>query len=219
MNGFMKPYQVERIKNTYPKGSRIMVDNMDDPYSPIPPGTTATVDFVDDAGQLHCTYDGVSSSLALIPNEDEFHIIKEKENTIKVLVIEPMKAPYISEIKNEYEAMQEVVGGYIEYVGLDEECHLYCNEEGKIDGLKGNRKMDFGDVICGTFFICQTDEYGDDKSISEDNVKKYTDRFKELENYEGMDFSNPTVLVTTYPNAEELLKAMGKTDSQEDFER
>ena len=50
-----------------------MLDHMDDPYNPTPSGTTGTVEHVDDMGQIHWT----GSSLALIPNEDRFHIIKE----------------------------------------------------------------------------------------------------------------------------------------------
>ncbi|MFI3226537.1 MAG: DUF3846 domain-containing protein [Clostridia bacterium] len=207
------------ISKSYPKGSRIMVDNMEDPYSPIPSGTTATVDFIDDAGQLHCTYDGINSSLALISNEDSFHIIKEKENTIKVLVVEPMKEPYTKEIQNDYKAMQKVVGGYIEYVKLDEQCHLYCNEEGKIDGLELNRQIDCGDIICGTFFICQTDDNGDDKSLSESNIKKFTDRFQTPEIFETRESVLDKYEVRPFKSVEELLKALEIDIYDDEMER
>lgn len=217
MNGFMKPYQLERIKNLYKPGTRIALDSMEDPYVPIPSGTKGTVTVVDSIGTLHVDWDN-GRKLGVVPNEDSFHIIKEKENTIKVLVVEPMKEPYTKEIQNEYEAMQKVVGGYIEYVQLDDACHLYCNEEGKIDGLVGNRKMDFGDVICGTFFICASDSEGNDKSLDSIQIEKFSERFKELENYKGIDFSNPIVTITTYDSSEEMLNSItGLHD--DDFER
>lgn len=65
--------EIKRLREKYPKGTKIMLDHMDDPYNPTPSGTTGTVEHVDDMGQIHWT----GSSLALIPNEDRFHIIKE----------------------------------------------------------------------------------------------------------------------------------------------
>ena len=79
------------------------------------------------------------------------------DEMIRVLVVEPQKIPYLKEIRNDFRAMQEVVGGPIEYVYLTDEAHIYCNEEGKLMGLTGNRRMENGDVLAGTFFICADD--------------------------------------------------------------
>lgn len=216
-NGFLKPYEIERIKSVFSKGTRVELDSMDDPYAPIPSGTQGTVEFVDDAGQIHMSWDN-GRSLALIYGEDSFHIIKEQENTIKVLVVEPMKAPYVKEIENDYKAMRKIVEGDIEFVGLDSECHLYCNDEGKINGFEGNRRMDNGDVICGTFFICSGDGLGNDTSLNQSQIDRFSERFKELESYRGIDFSNPPVTITTYDTTEEFLNAL-KGFQGEDFER
>lgn len=75
-SGFMKPERVEYYKNTFPKGTRICVDNMDDDPCPIPVGTCGTVELVDDIGIIHCKFDD-GRSLGLIPGKDSFHIIKE----------------------------------------------------------------------------------------------------------------------------------------------
>ena len=40
-------------KEMYPKGTRIELIDMDDPYAPIECGTKGTVEFVDDIGQIH----------------------------------------------------------------------------------------------------------------------------------------------------------------------
>ena len=67
---------VNKIRNKYPRGSRIQLDYMDDPRA-IPPGTKGTVDHVDDAAQIHVKWDN-GRTLAVIPGEDSFHKITER---------------------------------------------------------------------------------------------------------------------------------------------
>ena len=67
---------VDVIKTMYPEGTRIELINMDDPYAPVPAGTKGTVEYVDDMGQIHMKWDN-DRSLGLIPEVDEFKIIKE----------------------------------------------------------------------------------------------------------------------------------------------
>ena len=55
--------------------TRIRIIKMDDPYHPVPAGTTGIVERIDGAGQLWCKWDGVQSGLAVIPEVDEFEII------------------------------------------------------------------------------------------------------------------------------------------------
>ena len=49
MSQFPSPKEVERIKKMYPKGTRIQIERMNDPYHPIERGTKGTVDHVDNA--------------------------------------------------------------------------------------------------------------------------------------------------------------------------
>jgi len=67
---------VNDIKKRYPAGTRIQLDFMDDPRA-IPPGTKGTVKAVDDAAQIHVAWDN-GRSLAVIPGEDSFHKIEER---------------------------------------------------------------------------------------------------------------------------------------------
>lgn len=60
------------IKELYPSGTRLVLDRMEDPWSPIKPGSTGSVDFVDDIGQIHMLWDN-GRTLALVPGEDRFH--------------------------------------------------------------------------------------------------------------------------------------------------
>ncbi len=66
--------KINRIKADYPVGTRIKLDHMDDPYSPVPDGMTGTVTFVDDMGTLHMHWDN-GRSLGVCPDVDRFHKI------------------------------------------------------------------------------------------------------------------------------------------------
>ena len=71
---------VESIKKRYPVGSRITLHSMGDDPRPIAPGTTGTVRIVDDMGTVHCNFDN-GRRLGLIPGEDSFSIISERNKT------------------------------------------------------------------------------------------------------------------------------------------
>jgi hypothetical protein len=69
---------VEPTKQQYPAGTKIELDRMDDPYRDMPKGLKGIVAHVDDIGQIHCNWEN-GSTLALIPGEDAFHKIIERE--------------------------------------------------------------------------------------------------------------------------------------------
>ena len=64
-----------------------------------------------------------------------------KEKEIKVLKVKPHEHPEVYMLKNTLEAMQEAVGGYIDIVGLDDNVCILLNDEGKLIGLEGNRRI------------------------------------------------------------------------------
>lgn len=63
--------EIEMLRKIYPKGTKIILDHMDDMQAP-PTGTHGTVIHVDDIGQIHVKWE-TGSGLALIPDEDQFH--------------------------------------------------------------------------------------------------------------------------------------------------
>ena len=69
---------VERLKREYPVGCRIVLDEMDDPYTNIPVGTQATCQGVDDAGNILCAWD-CGSSLSIAYGADRCHRIATDE--------------------------------------------------------------------------------------------------------------------------------------------
>lgn len=74
---------------------------------------------------------------------------------IKVLY-KPVGKPFeVREIPNTLEAMQELVGGYIETVTICTDLVLICNEDGRALGLKPNPYI--GHEFVGDWFLCGVD--------------------------------------------------------------
>ena len=102
-------------------------------------------------------------------------------DNLTVLYVEPKKLPKQITIKNTLEEKQKLVGGLIEYTSLidDNSVLLICNEEGKILGLPYNRDIGH-DIIVGPFILVGNDQrLGEDISLTEEQIKKYTNVFNE----------------------------------------
>ena len=88
---------------------------------------------------------------------------------MKILVIEPEKAPYEKEIGDDIHDMQAIVGGCIEpiYFEPKETAIAWCNDEFLLNGSQPNRIV--GNVLVhGTFFVSGNymNEYGEWDSCS-----------------------------------------------------
>ena len=77
--------KVELLRQRYPEGTRICLDHIED-LCPVESGTCGWVQFVDDAGTLHCKFDN-GRMLGVIPDVDKFHII-EQEQTEEIMETE-----------------------------------------------------------------------------------------------------------------------------------
>ena len=69
--------KVELLRQRYPEGTRICLDHMED-LCPVESGTCGWVQFVDDAGTLHCKFDN-GRMLGVIPDVDKFHKIEQEQ--------------------------------------------------------------------------------------------------------------------------------------------
>lgn len=98
---------------------------------------------------------------------------------LRILMVEPQKAPYEASVPHELTAMQQTVGGLIEVVRNDDGTLLVCNEEGKLLGMEGNRRIP-GDVLAGPFFV--VGDAGETfRSLTEEELERYRERFAEIE--------------------------------------
>ena len=129
-------------------------------------------------------------------------------DTIKLLVKEPNKEPYVKEVEHTLENLQKIVGGYIECVEMPygKNIDLFVNEEGKLEGLKGNFWLpEYEDCVVGTCYMVGYDqETGESVSITDKQIadcKKYIDFFKIPD---GMD------LYRDFPILESLMKAQAQ---------
>ena len=68
--------KVNRIREMYPVGTRVRLNNMPDDPHPIPPGTEGEVIGCDDAGQLQMKWSN-GRTLSLIPGVDDFSVISK----------------------------------------------------------------------------------------------------------------------------------------------
>ena len=85
-NGFPTREQVERIRKEYPKGTRLELIAMDDPYTTLKTGDRGTVEFVDDAGQIGMVWDS-GSQLSLIPSVDSFRKVRTMSERVREQIL------------------------------------------------------------------------------------------------------------------------------------
>ena len=81
MRGFPTREEVEHIRQYYPAGTRIVLDDMPEDPFPIAPGTVGDVIGVDDAGQIMVRWQN-GRSLSLIPGVDLFHAAPELKTAV-----------------------------------------------------------------------------------------------------------------------------------------
>lgn len=106
----------------------------------------------------------------------------EKPSTYRVVYVEPGKPACVREIGTELEDIQEAVGGGLfECVYPHEDSTvLVCNDEGKLLGMEGNRRLDTGSIIAGPFFVIG-DAGENFRSLTDEEVETYLQKYAEPE--------------------------------------
>lgn len=110
---------------------------------------------------------------------------------IRILVVEPNKEPRQVKVEHTVKNLQNIVGGLIEFVELEHNVDLVCNEEGKIYNLEFNRIIG-NDIIAGTFFIAGQHK-GETISLSRKQIKKYKKIFRLENDRDIIEFVKGTV--------------------------
>ena len=126
-----------------------------------------------------------------------------KEKQIRVLMVEPMEFPKLVTLQNDLDSLQKAVSigapdqGLIELVHLEDNVYVLCNEEGKLIGLKPNRRLG-DDILVGTFYVVADDPEGNLASLNADQIEKYSEFFGHVERIPQEDIAD-TVVVKFYP--------------------
>ncbi len=124
-----------------------------------------------------------SRAFAIRSGEAPEHAEPEK---LTVLVVEPMKEPYVKEIDPGLRSLQAEVGGDIAAsYPFDDPVGLVLNDEGKLIGLDLNRSLrddrgEIYDIVAGTFLVVGL---GPENfaSLPPEMIQKYTEHFKRPE--------------------------------------
>ena len=79
MNDYERRHRLSiKIKEQYPPGTRVLLNQMNDPYHPVESGTRGTVMHVDDQANMHMKWDN-GRTLALDPELDSFRKLTGEE--------------------------------------------------------------------------------------------------------------------------------------------
>ena len=101
-----------------------------------------------------------------------------KRKEIRVLMVEPGKHPKEATIGNDLDSLQKAVSigcdhqGLIEIVGIEDRVCILCNEEAKLIGLEGNRRLG-RDILAGVFYVVGENGRGDLISLTDAQMEKY----------------------------------------------
>ena len=94
---------------------------------------------------------------------------------IKVLIVEPQKDPYSKEIDNELKPLQDIVGGYLERVTINNRIVALFNEDGLSLNLEKNSSIvhqRFGKIdIVGTYLFAAHDGNGEFVSLTDEDIR------------------------------------------------
>jgi hypothetical protein len=125
-----------------------------------------------------------------------------KQKDIKVLMVEPGKNPKVTTLQNDLDSLQKAVSigadyqGLIEIVPLGNGDCILCNEEGKLIGLDGNRRVG-RDIIVGVFYVMSEDREGDLISLSEKKIQYYQKLFWEPQTFDREEIEDTLYMCFT----------------------
>ena len=99
----------------------------------------------------------------------------------RVVYVEPGKPAREMMLGTDIKDLQQAVGGLIELIyAHDDRTVIVGNDEAKLIGMEGNRRLDTGSIIAGPFFVI-----GDDgenfRSLTDAEVDCYLQKYAQPE--------------------------------------
>ena len=122
--------------------------------------------------------------------------LAQEADGLRVLEIRPCKPPFETRVPDTLESWQKAVSKFGEpslmevTYPFDDNAVVVGNEEAKLNGMRGNRRLE-GDVYCGQIFIVG-DNNGEFCDLTDDQIKKYSDMFAEPEDISDEEILNAT---------------------------
>ena len=77
---------------------------------------------------------------------------------------------------------------------FDDNAFIYSNEESKLNGMDGNRKIN-GELYAGPMIIVGDDGYGGNCSLTDEQLQKYTEQFQTPEQYTQDDVQDSIYMI------------------------
>ncbi len=98
-------------------------------------------------------------------------LTQKPDDLIRVIYVEPNKPAVVGEMQRNLNGIQHAVQGHFEQVYMDDDTVVLCNENGKLNGMQGNRHYNNGEnVIAGPFVVVRAG-YDDYESLNEEQVE------------------------------------------------
>lgn len=99
--------------------------------------------------------------------------------TYRVVFVEPGKPAVEKEIGTKLEDLQAAVGGIIECIySHNDGTIIVANDEAKLIGMEGNRRLGNGSIIAGPFFVIG-DAGEEFRSLTDAEVSRYLQQYAE----------------------------------------
>lgn len=99
--------------------------------------------------------------------------------TYRVVFVEPGKPAVEKEIGTKLEDLQAAVGGLIECIySHNDGTIIVANDEAKLIGMEGNRRLGNGSIIAGPFFVIG-DAGEEFRSLTDAEVSRYLQQYAE----------------------------------------
>ncbi len=101
---------------------------------------------------------------------------QKPSDLLRVVYVEPGKPAYEAELGDDVRSMQRAVKGPIQVCYIAPKTLIVYNDDGKLNGMPGNRKLENGTVFVGPFFVVS--EKGEDfASLSDEQIAEYLEMF------------------------------------------
>lgn len=99
-----------------------------------------------------------------------------KPASYRVVYVEPGKPAVEKKIGTDPQDLQAEVGGFIECIYNRDGTIIVANDEGKLLGMEGNRRLGNGSVIAGPFFVIG-DAGENFRSLTDAEVSRYLQQY------------------------------------------